>query len=125
MVDGAVATVDRFEEQRLLQRRRATLQTSCHTWRTAAVMTLFLSPLGWLFGLVALFLMRGLGACIESDRQYEAEEKLHAARSVLVVGAVVAGLSLLVSGFFAFQMMRGVLSAHWDAFGRGASGDIP
>jgi len=124
MVDGAVATVDRFEEQRLLQRRRAILQTSCHTFRTAAVMTLFLSPLGWLFGLVALFLMRGLSACIDGDRRDEAEEKLRAARNVLVVGAAVAALFLLVSGFFAFRIMS-ELPRQMDNFARGASGDIP
>jgi len=122
MVDAGVA--DRFAEERQQLRSRAMLLTRLHTWRTAAVMTLFQSPLGLLFGLVALWLLRGLGGLIATGRAGEAEEKLRAARNIVLVGAAVAALSLVISGIFAFQMMR-ALPTQLDNFARGASGDIP
>ena len=120
MVDAGVA--DRFAVERQQLRNRAALLTRLHTWRTAAVMTLFQSPLGLLFGFVALLMLRGLGPLIDGGREAEAEQKLRAARIIVLIGAGVAALSLLVSGFFAFQLMHS-LPAQIENLGKGASGD--
>ena len=120
MVDTGVA--DRFAVERQLLRNRAALLTRLHTWRTAAVMTLFQSPLGLLFGFVALLRLRGLGRLIDGGRDAEAEQKLRAARIIVLIGAGVAALSLLVSGVFAFQMMHS-LSAQMENVAKGGSGN--
>jgi hypothetical protein len=69
MADAGLA--DRFEELRQQQRSRAELLTRLHTWRVAAVITLFQSPLGLVFGVLALWLLRGLGPRIRrrADRR--------------------------------------------------------
>jgi hypothetical protein len=120
MVDTGVADVFAVERQQL--RNRAALLTRLHTWRTAAVMTLFQSPLGLLFGLVALLLLRGLGRLIDGGREAEAAQKLRAARITVLIGAGVAALSLLVSGIFAFQMMQS-FSAQMENVAKRASGN--
>ena len=96
---------DRFAAERQLLHHRAALLTRLHTWRTAAVMTLFQSPLGLLFGCVALWLLRGLGRLIEGGREVEADQKLRAARVIVLIGAGVAALSLLVSGVAALRLV--------------------
>lgn len=96
---------DRFEQLRLQQRRRAALVTQGHTWRTAAVMTLFLSPLGWLFGIAALWILRGLGVAVHAGRESDAERKLRLSRLIVLFGAGVAALGLLCSGVAAARLM--------------------
>jgi hypothetical protein len=120
MVDRGVA--DRFAVERQQLRNRAALLTRLHTWRTAAVMTLFQSPLGLLFGFVALLMLRGLGRLIDGGREAEVEQKLRAARTIVLIGAGVAALSLLMSGFFALRLVHS-LPAHMESFVKGASGD--
>jgi hypothetical protein len=120
MVDTGVA--DRFAVERQQLRNRAALLTRLHTWRTAAVMTVFQSPVGWLFGFVALLMLRGLAQLIDGGREAEAEEKLRAARIIVLVGAGLAALSLLVSGIFAFRLVHSLPSL-MESFAKGASGD--
>ncbi len=88
---------DRFEEQREQQRRRATLHTSGHAWRTAAVMTCFLTPFGFVIGLVAVIVMRGLGPSIDNGREAEAEQKLKLGRILVLGGATIATIALAIS----------------------------
>ncbi len=96
------AEVERFAEERLAQRHLESLRTSGHAWRTAAVMTCLL-PLGVPFGLLGLWLMRGLGAAIDGKRAADAEKKLGTGRIVVLVGTCVGALSTVVALFAMLQ----------------------
>lgn len=115
---------DRFEQLRVQQRQRAALVTQGHTWRTAAVMTLFLSPLGWVFGIAALWILRGLGVALEQGRESDVEQKLRAARLVVLFGAGMAALSLLCSGVAAAMLMY-ELPRTFEQFAQGAGRTTP
>jgi hypothetical protein len=103
-----LGVVDAYEEERERAHELAALHTSGHAWRTAAVMTFFLSPFGFVFGSVALVLMRGLGKAIDSGRSAEARSILRNGRFVVLLGTALAAAAFVVAlgsmTYFAFTM---------------------
>src|SRR5258706_12769702 len=88
---------DRFEGLRAEQRRRAALHSRVDAWRTAAVMTCLLAPLGFIFAAPALLLMRGLPRAIDAGQESAAEKKLGISRAAVLIGTAVGMLGLLTS----------------------------
>ena len=104
-VDGEL---DRFEHERTQQRSRAVLHTSGLAWRTAALMTCLLTPLGPLFGVAALAVLRGLHASIETGDETRAQHKLRLGRAIVLSGTALGLLSSAISLFAMFSMLREV-----------------
>jgi hypothetical protein len=96
-MSGTPASMEEYQKLAEKQRARAILHTRADTWRTAAIMTCLVPPLGLPFGLVALLLLRGVGAAIDGDRADEAARKLALGRGLALVGTVLGALALLLS----------------------------
>ena len=75
------------------QRAQAVFWTQRDVWLTAAFMTLFLGPLGALFGLAALLAMRGLSKAIRDEQTHWVAQRLRHGRRLVLFGL---GFSILL-----------------------------
>jgi len=79
------------------QRRRAVLHTRADAWRTAAVMTCLLAPFGPPFGVVALWLMRGIEVKIDCQPERQADAILRTARAIVIAGSSLGFTAALIT----------------------------
>ncbi len=77
--------------------RRAALHTRADAWRTAAVMTCLLPPIGLVFGAGALVVLRGIAAKIDRGTVADADRALRLGRSLVLAGTAMGALSALVA----------------------------
>jgi hypothetical protein len=81
-------------EPQQVRLRLEALRTRMHTWRTAAVMTCFFTPVGLLFGLAGLLAMANVGSKIAAGQEQQAKERLDLGRKITLLGT---GIAILVT----------------------------
>ncbi len=86
-----------FESLATRQRWQAVAYTQRDVWLTAAIVSLFIGPLGILFGVAALIAMRGTASTIRIEQVELTEQRLRHARRLVWLGVAFTGLLMLVS----------------------------
>jgi hypothetical protein len=77
--------------------RRAALHTRADAWRTAAVMTCLLPPIGLVCGALALIALRSIAAKIDRGRETDAQRALRLGRGLVLAGTAFGALFALVA----------------------------
>jgi hypothetical protein len=96
-MDALDERMEEYRAQAERQRARAALHTRADAWRTAAVMTCLLPPVGLPFGVSALVALRGIAGKIESDRETDTQRALFWGRALVLAGSAIGALCLLLS----------------------------
>jgi hypothetical protein len=85
------------EDEAQARQRRAVFHTRADTWRTAAVMTCLLPPVGLVFGAVALVAMRGISQKIDRGADADIQRALRLGRACVLAGTGLGAIVALVA----------------------------
>ena len=95
-----------FESLAKRQRWQAVAHTQRDVWLTAAIVSLFIGPMGILFGIAALIAMRGTATAIRVEQAELTERRLGHGRRLVWLGVLFTGVLTLVSLVSSAATMR-------------------